>query len=292
MFSYSAVENRTLQLELNRKLNAIKMQTLQSEFTFEQPEMIYDKKTGDVIIIDKSAEKKQKIIRNLDDLNKERAKIHNELDGISDIDEKAKRSAELYTKFMKTYEMDPTVLHVFSRDMFRCDVGLIIHRPPIFLKMSPRDVEHLKMRSQVMNEYHIDQKKYTEEFKELSKLNSDILENNPYCSTQNLDNYPSHQLGDDTYSAASKHWVNVDPAMQDTRSIHYAAEDRTYLIFKNRHTGEWQFPAAPMRFGQTFTRGKQDLFTSLSADKWRIKFNGLMPQQHTMRHFSEAEKEE
>ena len=80
--------------------------------------------------------------------------------------------------------------------------------------------------------------------------------------------------------------------MQDKRSIHYAAEDRTYLILKNKYTGEWQFPSKPMRFGQSFTRTKQDLFTSLSDDKWRVRFSGLMPQQHSVRKLSEAESED
>jgi hypothetical protein len=35
MFSYSVPENNKLRLELNRKLNAIKMTTLDSEFTYE-----------------------------------------------------------------------------------------------------------------------------------------------------------------------------------------------------------------------------------------------------------------
>ena len=43
-----------------------------------------------------------------------------------------------------------------------------------------------------MNEYHINNKKWTEELEELSKLNSDILEGIPYGSTQNLDNHPTH----------------------------------------------------------------------------------------------------
>ena len=61
-FSYSAAENKTLKIELMRKLKTIRMQTYDREFTYEQPEMIYDKKTGDVIIIDKSKEKRKTII--------------------------------------------------------------------------------------------------------------------------------------------------------------------------------------------------------------------------------------
>jgi hypothetical protein len=42
--------------------------------------MIYDKKTGDVKIIDKSKSQKKTIIRNYDDLEKERALLLKELD--------------------------------------------------------------------------------------------------------------------------------------------------------------------------------------------------------------------
>jgi len=41
--------------------------------------MIYDKKTGDVIIIDRSAEKKKTIITSYDDLQHERDRLNEEL---------------------------------------------------------------------------------------------------------------------------------------------------------------------------------------------------------------------
>jgi hypothetical protein len=56
----------------------------------------------------------------------------------------------------------------------------------------------------------------------------------------NLDNYPTYRVpGSDPpveYAAASKYFANVDPSIQDRRTIHYAAEDRTYMIVKNRYT--------------------------------------------------------
>ena len=58
------------------------------------------------------------------------------------------------------------------------------------------------------------------------------------------------------YAAASKFFPYVDPTMQDRRSIHYAAEDRTYLIFRNKYTHEWEFPTGKMHFGDSFVRGK------------------------------------
>lgn len=48
--------------------------------------MIYDKKTGDVIIIDKNANlPKKKIISNFDDLEKERQKLMQEVDNKKDL---------------------------------------------------------------------------------------------------------------------------------------------------------------------------------------------------------------
>ena len=80
LFSYDSREIKRLELEFNRKFNAIKMHTEQKEFNYEQPQMIYDKKTGDVRIIDMSKGAKKNIIRNMDDLERERAAIMKEVD--------------------------------------------------------------------------------------------------------------------------------------------------------------------------------------------------------------------
>lgn len=89
----------------------------------------------------------------------------------------------------------------------------------------------------------------------MSKLNEDILGDNPYGSKMNLDNYPTHRFVDPKtnevreYCAASKYFVNVDPNMEDRKSIHYAAEDRTYFIVRNKYTKEWEFPTSKIFFG-------------------------------------------
>ena len=51
----AATENEVRQLtaQLKRKLNALKMYTEDFEFTYERPNMLYDKKTGDVQILQK-----------------------------------------------------------------------------------------------------------------------------------------------------------------------------------------------------------------------------------------------
>lgn len=35
---------------------------------------------------------------------------------------------------------------------------------------------------------------------------------------------------------ASKNYKYVDPETKDNKTLHYAGEDRTYLIFRNRYT--------------------------------------------------------
>jgi len=39
-------------------------------------------------------------------------------------------------------------------------------------------------------------------------------------------------------------------------------------------------------------RAKQNLFTDLSGGEWSVKYSGNLPQHHTMRDFTVAEKEE
>ena len=58
------------------------------------------------------------------------------------------------------WDFNATRINAFSRDGFKIDVGLIITRPPIFMHMRDPDIELLKLRSKVMNEYYCDFKKY------------------------------------------------------------------------------------------------------------------------------------
>ena len=87
-----------------------------------------------------------------------------------------------------------------------------------------------------MNEYYCNLKKYIAEFEEVSVMNEDVLAGNPYASQQNLDNFPTHEQVDPKtgetmqYYAASKNFARVDPECSDRRSLHYAPEDRVYML--------------------------------------------------------------
>ena len=149
-----------------------------------------------------------------------------------------------------------------------------------------------------MEEYFCDTKQFIDEFNEVAKLNEDILAKNPYASRMNLDNYPTHKMVDpetgeeSTYCAASKNWALVDPTCSDTKSLHYAGEDRVYLIVKNKYTNEWELPITKINFGSTFFKAKFNLFQKLSGNQWKIKFFGSSAIMHTLREFTPLEKED
>lgn len=77
-FSYQLDEVRELQMKFNRKLNILKLYAEKPEFNYEQPQMIYDKKTGDVTILD-TRPKNKKIIKTFKDLDAEKKRLFKEI---------------------------------------------------------------------------------------------------------------------------------------------------------------------------------------------------------------------
>ena len=251
-FSYDHGEIKKLELKVKRKLQILRMYSDLKDFDYEAPSMSYDKKSGEIIVDKGQGAKevaKKKVISNIDDLEKEKKALFAEM-GLDNegqpknpkepIEKIADRLKNAQDRMMNEFDLDPTAFHVFSRDFMRIDVGLMIQRPPIFLTMRDRDVTFLKYKNDIMNEYYCNSKQFSDEFEEVSKLNEDILADNPYSSKMNLDNYPTHKVPGSNppieYAAASKYFGNVDPNIQDRKTIHYAAEDRTYMIVRNRYT--------------------------------------------------------
>ena len=111
-----------------------------------------------------------------------------------DVDQHASKVKKLRQGFIDDYDIDPSLQHVFSRDFMRVDVGLMIQRPPIFVRMRSNDIDFLTARQKHMEEYSVDTKQFIDEFNEVSRLNEDVLSNNPYASRLNIDNYPTHRM--------------------------------------------------------------------------------------------------
>ena len=101
--SYNEIHNADLRLR--RKLNAMKMMSEDKEFTYEPPEMIYNRETGDVTILPKKVKKKGTLIQNYNDYEKEKRALYEEL-GVPDGDvEKLDPSADLEGVADKMYQV-------------------------------------------------------------------------------------------------------------------------------------------------------------------------------------------
>jgi hypothetical protein len=121
-----------------------------------------------------------------------------------------------------------------------------------------------------MRDYFMDNSVYNKSLEDITKMSGSLLQGNPYASTSNLDNYPTHRSDDGVeYSFATKNWRMVDPNVNDPHKLHNASSNKAYLILKNKHTEEWEFPTGRMYFGDTFYKARNDLFRSIS-DSWSV----------------------
>ena len=78
-FAVTYNELYRLDAEFKRKMTTLRILTEQKEFTYEPPQMIYDKSTGDVTILPKKVKKPGTIIRNYEDYEREKAALFEEL---------------------------------------------------------------------------------------------------------------------------------------------------------------------------------------------------------------------
>jgi hypothetical protein len=70
-FGYDIKEIEAMNAALQRKLNVLRMFTEYKDFNYEQPQMDYDKATGNVTILDPRdrVKPKKKIITSVDEIN-------------------------------------------------------------------------------------------------------------------------------------------------------------------------------------------------------------------------------
>lgn len=108
-------------------------------------------------------------------------------------DDLATKLMQLKQSEVNKWESDPSLTYASTLDWMRVDVGLLIMRPPIFLQMRDNAMNFLVERQKLMEEYWCNTKQFTDEFREVAKLNEDCLANNPYASRMNMDNYPTHR---------------------------------------------------------------------------------------------------
>ena len=122
--------------QLQRKINVIKMFTKEKEWNYEEPNMTYDKETGDVTIhASIKSQRKKRIINSVDDVEKLRKQLEKEQgleeDGLpkegADLNHIKQKLVDDELKMLEErLEIDPSNFYAFTTDMMRIDVGLII----------------------------------------------------------------------------------------------------------------------------------------------------------------------
>lgn len=95
------------------------------DFNYEPPQMFYDKQSGEIKIKQKQQEKKKKIIKTMDDLEKERNALLKEvglnqdgrpLNENEDLDKLAEKIKTVNDRMINELDIDPSQFYVFSRD--------------------------------------------------------------------------------------------------------------------------------------------------------------------------------
>ena len=164
-FSVDARAFKKLKSQIFHNYKVLNLFGKYRDFGYERQELEFDRVTGKITVKEKGdaqEELNKKVIRNLDDLEREKREIMREIG----IDE----SADVYGIEYKTasvmaneridkemrVDIDADQMYQYSLDFMRVDLGLLIQRPPIFMKMRDRDMKFLKLRTEVMNEYWCD----------------------------------------------------------------------------------------------------------------------------------------
>ena len=254
-------------------------------FNYEKKKAKYDPKTGKIELLTVKMKEDPKIIKNFDDMQAERKRLHDELKlntkdiKNSSVDELSKRYQELYERTEEGYLINKSEFYAETADNMRVDCGLIVQRHPIFLHYTKRDHDFAVFKNTMNNEYNLDYRKYYKDFKHEASLVDELLAKNSYVTISNRDNLPTHRLVEEDgtvkrYAAASKNWRLVDPNVTDNKSLHYCAAQRTYLLFRNRYTGEWEFPSTKMYTNDSFIEVRREFFTELSKNFWFVTHPG------------------
>ena len=61
-----------------------------------------------------------------------------------------------------------------------------------------------------------------------------------------------------------------------------------YLLFKNKKSGEWEFPTSPVYVGERFLAARSRLM-DMMTETFAVQHIGMSPQVHTLRNFTPDE---
>jgi hypothetical protein len=156
-------------------------------------------------------------------------------------------------------------------------------------------MEFGKYRRQVFRKYFFDFDKVYDDLEVMNDLTSSYWDTMTNMFKSNGDNKPKlrklNTNGEyELYCPESKHYTLVDPNVKDPKSIQYAPNERTYMLFKNGLTGEMEFPTIPLYNGDLFLDVKYRLFLNLTKENFKVFFNDHHPAFMITRDFTEHEK--
>lgn len=136
-------------------------------------------------------------------------------------------------------------------------------------------MEMLKYRRFQHKKFGIDYMKYIKELEEFNDLTTEFWEIEGNMLKSNSDNkidrrrWNSEKNQWDYYASTSKYYTMVDPYVVDNKNIQYQGTKRIFLLVKNKHTGNWQFPTSRLYNGDSFRNAKTRLLLELSRDRFR-----------------------
>jgi hypothetical protein len=171
---------------------------------------------------------------------------------------------------------------VLTSDFFRADLGYIIVRLPIFYDFQQKDLDNLKIDSEMNSLYQLQTPIHDGllDFKKTSYLESG----------RDIDDKPTHRVTkngkDIIYRANSKNFKYADPNVRDHKSIQHQGLHPIYFITKQ--FGRWRFPSFPLSNRDTANIYKEN-FAKKNIPNANIIFTSSFP---VLVNREEIEKEE
>jgi hypothetical protein len=159
-------------------------------------------------------------------------------------------------------------------------------------------MEFLKYRREVFKKYYYNFDKMFDDLEVMNEVTSNFWDIMSNAYKSNGDNKPSlrkyNPITDkyEFYCPNSKHHSLADPNVTDPKSIQYSSVERIYMLFKNKHTGEYEFPTIPLYAGDAFIDVKFKLFLNMTKENWKVYWDQHHPAFMVTRDLHDYEKED
>jgi hypothetical protein len=123
----SKLQEEWVKAQIDRMQKVKKYMNEDRFFDYEKKQAKYDPKTGKIELFDVRMAPEKKVIKNFDDLEKEKARLHKELNLTTEEvqkateEELAERYAKLYELTAEGYKIDTSDFYAQTKDFLRVD---------------------------------------------------------------------------------------------------------------------------------------------------------------------------